>query len=56
MAMRELVGKLLLSFIPLYGLIDDLFVLIDDRSQALHDKIAGTLVIDDPDDRFAPAL
>ena len=56
MAMRELVGRVLLSFIPLYGLIDDLFVLIDNRSQALHDKIAGTLVIDDPDDRFAPRL
>jgi len=56
MAIRELVGKWLLGVVPLYGLIDALFVLIDERAQALHDKIAGTLVIDDPDDRFAPAL
>ena len=56
MAMRELVGRWLLSFIPLYGLVDAIFVLVDERQQALHDKIAGTIVIDDPDDRFAPAL
>ena len=52
--MRELVGKWLLGFIPLWGLIDPAFVLFDERSQALHDKIAGTVVIDDPDGRFAP--
>lgn len=56
MAMRELVGKVLLGFIPFWGLVDNLFVLFDERSQALHDKIAGTIVIDDPDDRYAPAL
>jgi len=56
MAMRELVGRWLLSFIPLYGLIDAIFVLVDERSQALHDKIAGTVVIEDPDNRFAPRL
>jgi hypothetical protein len=56
MAMRELVGKYLLSFIPLYGIVDDVFVLFDERNQALHDKIAGTVVIEDPDERYAPAL
>jgi len=56
MAIRELVGKWLLGVIPLYSLIDAIFVLIDERSQGLHDKIAGTVVIDDPDDRFAPAI
>lgn len=56
MAVRELVGKWLLGVIPLYGLIDAIFVLVDERAQALHDKIAGTVVIDDPDDRFAPNL
>lgn len=56
MAFRELVGRVLLGFIPLYSFVDNLFVLFDERSQALHDKVAGTLVIDDPDNRFAPAL
>ena len=56
MAMRELVGKWLLGFIPLWGLVDPAFVLFDERYQALHDKIAGTIVVEDPDDRFAPAL
>jgi uncharacterized RDD family membrane protein YckC len=56
MAMRELVGKILLGFIPLYGLVDPAFVLFDEKQQALHDKIAGTIVVEDADDRFAPAL
>lgn len=54
MALRELVGRWLLGFIPFYGLVDAIFVLVDERSQALHDKVAGTVVIDDPDNLYAP--
>ena len=54
MAMRELVGKWLLSFIPLWQLIAGAFVLFDERQQALWDKIAGTVVIEDPDGRWKP--
>jgi uncharacterized RDD family membrane protein YckC len=54
MAMRELVGKLVLGIIPFYSLVSGIFVLADERSQALWDKVAGTVVIDDPDERFAP--
>jgi uncharacterized RDD family membrane protein YckC len=54
MAMRELVGRVLLSFIPLYSLVGAAFVLFDPQNQALWDKIAGTVVIDDPDGRWAP--
>ena len=54
MAMRELVGKWLLNFIPFYGLVAAAFVLFDERNQALWDKIAGTVVIEDPESRWAP--
>ena len=56
MALRELVGRILLGAVPLYSIIAPAFVLFDEKNQALWDKIAGTVVIDDPDDRFAPAL
>jgi uncharacterized RDD family membrane protein YckC len=55
MAIRELVGKWLLSFIPFYGLVSAIIVLTDPQSQGLWDKIAGTVVIDDPNDQFRPA-
>ncbi len=48
MLMRELVGKFLLSAIPFYTLVSAIFVLVDDRNQALWDKLASTLVVDDP--------
>lgn len=48
MVLRELVGKWLLGFIPLYTIVSAIFVIVDDRSQALWDKIASTVVIDDP--------
>ena len=52
MAMRELVGRVLLSFIPLYNLVGALFVIIDDNNQALWDKIAKTTVVEDPNNQF----
>ncbi len=52
MVLRELVGKWLLSAIPLYHLVSAIFVLADERSQGLWDKIAGTVVCDDPSNRF----
>ena len=54
MAIRELVGKWLLSFIPFYQLVSAIIVLTDPQSQGLWDKIAGTVVIDDPDGRWKP--
>lgn len=55
MAVRELVGKVLLGLVPLYGLISAVFVLTDQRSQGLWDKIAGTVVVEDPTGALAPA-
>jgi len=52
MALRSLVGKLLLGMVPLYTLISAIFVLADDRNQALWDKIAKSVVVDDPDNMF----
>jgi uncharacterized RDD family membrane protein YckC len=54
MAIREAVGKILLGFIPFYGLVSGIIVLTDPQSQGLWDKIAGTVVIDDPDGRWKP--
>lgn len=44
---RELVGKALLTNVTLglYWLMDCLWVLFDDRKQALHDKVGGTYVL-----------
>jgi uncharacterized RDD family membrane protein YckC len=55
MALREIVGKWLLGIIPFYWLVDNGFILFDEQLQAIHDKIANTVVIDDADDRYAPA-
>ena len=56
MAMRELVGKWLLSVIPFWYLINGVVLLMDnDKYQCLWDKIVKTTVIDDPDGRWAPA-
>jgi uncharacterized RDD family membrane protein YckC len=52
MALRELVGKWILNVVPFYTLVSAIFVLVDERNQALWDKIAGTVVVDDPDNRF----
>jgi uncharacterized RDD family membrane protein YckC len=52
MAMRELVGKVLLGVIPLYSFVAALFVPIDDNRQGLWDKIAGTTVVEDPNNVF----
>jgi uncharacterized RDD family membrane protein YckC len=52
MAMRELVGKWLLNFIPFYGLVGAIFVLVDENRQALWDKVAGSTVVDDPNNVF----
>jgi uncharacterized RDD family membrane protein YckC len=48
MALREFVGKWVLGVISLYLLMSSIFVIVDARSQALWDKIAATLVIDEP--------
>lgn len=52
MALRELVGKVLLSAIPAYGLVSAIFVLVDGRRQGLWDKVASTVVVDDPNNVF----
>jgi len=52
MALRELVGKVLLGFVPLYTLVSAVLVLSDTRRQGLWDKIANTVVVDDPDNLF----
>jgi uncharacterized RDD family membrane protein YckC len=52
MALRELVGKFLLGFIPLYSLVSAVFVLTDERSQGLWDKLAKSVVVDDPNNVF----
>lgn len=54
MALREVVGKMLLGLIPFYTLISAIFVLADERSQGLWDKVATTVVVDDPFDQLAP--
>ena len=57
MALRELVGKWLLSIIPFWYIINGVVLLVDkDQSQCLWDKLAGSTVIDDPDGRWAPAV
>jgi uncharacterized RDD family membrane protein YckC len=52
MVLREVVGKWLLGFLPLYSLVAALFVVIDDNNQALWDKLPGTTVVDDPNNLF----
>ncbi len=42
--LRSLVGRGLLGLVPLYGLVDALFIFNEDR-RCLHDKIGGTHVI-----------
>jgi uncharacterized RDD family membrane protein YckC len=54
MALREIVGRWLLGLVPLYTLISCIVLLVDERSQALWDKIATTVVVEDPDDRLVP--
>jgi uncharacterized RDD family membrane protein YckC len=44
-ALRELIGKTILGFVPFYGLVDSLFPLGDGNRQALHDKVASTYVV-----------
>ena len=50
--LREVVGKWLPGLITsgFYTLADDLWPLWDPRNQALHDKIASTLVVRAPND------
>jgi uncharacterized RDD family membrane protein YckC len=52
MALRELVGKMVLGFVPLYGIISAFFVLLTDDATGLWDKIAHTHVVDDPNNLF----
>ena len=50
---RELVGRQLLSLftLGLYGLLDCLWPACDAKNQALHDKVASTLVVKADTDR-----
>jgi uncharacterized RDD family membrane protein YckC len=50
---RELIGKQLLSLLTLglYGLLDYLWPAWDAKNQALHDKVASTLVVKADTDR-----
>lgn len=41
---RDGIGRGLLGFVPLYGLVDVLFPLWDSQKQAVHDKIGSTTV------------
>jgi uncharacterized RDD family membrane protein YckC len=43
----------LFKLIPLYALVDALFIFRDDR-RCLHDLIAGTLVVEAPTDKDSP--
>jgi uncharacterized RDD family membrane protein YckC len=42
--LRALVGQGILGIIPLYGLVDALFIFRDDR-RCIHDLVAGTAVV-----------
>ena len=42
--LRAIVGQGLLGVIPLYGLVDALFIFRDDR-RCIHDMVAGTTVV-----------
>jgi uncharacterized RDD family membrane protein YckC len=52
MALRELVGKVVLSIVPFWQIISGIFVLATDDSTAVWDKIAHTHVVDDPNNLF----
>ncbi len=57
MALRELVLKIVPSMFLLgllWDVINGIALLVDDRHQALWDKMLKTVVIDDPDDIFKP--
>lgn len=60
MFLRDFVGKLLVavvsSLIPFIGaVIADCWLLWDKDKQELWDKLAGTVVVNDPDKRLAPS-
>ena len=44
--LRELLGKLVLGITGVWVLVDNLWPLADARNQALHDKLASTVVLD----------
>ena len=54
MAVRELVGKWLLGFIPFWLIINGIVIIVDEKSQGLWDKIGNTVVIEDPNNQFRP--
>jgi uncharacterized RDD family membrane protein YckC len=60
MFLRDFVGKFIVGLvsilIPLIGtVVADCWLLWDKDKQQLWDKIAGTVVVNDPDKRLAPA-
>jgi uncharacterized RDD family membrane protein YckC len=53
MALRELVGKNLLGSVSLgITTIVSFFLILGDSRQGIWDKLASTVVVDDPDDRL----
>ena len=54
MFIREFVGRWLLGLIPFYTFVSAIFILIDDRNQALWDKVAKTVVVNDDDGILKP--
>ena len=54
MVIREVVGRWLLGLIPFYTFVSAIFILVDDRNQALWDKVAKTVVVNDDDGTLKP--
>lgn len=56
MALREIVGKALLGSLT-FGVttLISAFMVLGDSREAVWDKIANTIVVDDPDGRLVPA-
>ena len=54
MALRELVGKMLLANVTcgITTLVGAIQILTDESRQALWDRIAGTVVVDDPTGQY----
>lgn len=49
MALREVIGRWLLGFVPLYTLASALVILFSSERRGFWDMIAGTVVVDDTD-------
>ena len=54
MALREVVGRFLLSIIPFEQIVSFVVFLATKQRRAIHDYVAGTIVVHDPNGVFAP--